>query len=95
MSINEPKRELSPIRKALVDGIRNDPGKSNRLKHAAESWIAVIDGIEKHGADEHNQAAFKAAHARFIAAAENESFPPELFPAEIAKAFGLKPKGDA
>jgi hypothetical protein len=82
-------KPYADIRKALVDGIRNDPGKSDRLKYAAESWIAVIDGIEKHGEDEHNKSAFKAAHARFVATAENEPFPPELTPAEIAKAFGL------
>lgn len=77
------------IREALVTGIRNNPEKSNRMKHAAESWIAVIDGIEKHGTDEHNEAAFKAAHARFLHVAKGEPVPSALSPAEIAKAFGL------
>lgn len=88
-------KPYADIRRALVEGFRNDPEKSTRLKHAAESWIAVIDGIEKHGADEHNTAAFKAAHVRFVAVAApvNEPFPSEFSPAEIAKAFELG-KGD-
>jgi hypothetical protein len=75
-------KPYADIRKALVDGIRNDPGKSDRLKRAAEILIGVIDS----GAPAE---AFQHAYAIFTRAAGNEPFPPELSPAEIAKAFGL------
>ena len=77
------------IRKALVEGIRNSPEKSKRLKNAAERWISVIDEIASRGDSGFAQAAFHEAHANFIRIAGNEPFPPVLSPEEIAKAFGL------
>lgn len=88
MSINETKRELSPIRKALVDGIRNSD-KPAKVKAAAEVLISTIDMIEKHGADPQAMEQFQINYAFFVRAAGHTPVPPELSPAEIAKAFGL------
>lgn len=82
------------IRSALVEGIRNNPEKSAKLKAAAEVWIGVIDDIAKHGATDSAMVVLKEAHARFMRAAGDEPVPAELSPAEIAKAFGLG-KGEA
>lgn len=93
MSINETQRELSPIRKALVDGFRNSD-RPEKVKHWAEVLIATIDGIHKEGENEHNKAAFQANYAALLRAAEGAPFPEMLSPAEIAKAFGLHPRRD-
>jgi hypothetical protein len=88
-------KPYAEIRSALVEGIRNNPDKSDKLKAAAEVWIGVIDHIEKHGANPETDLAFKMAHKRFTAAAEGQPFPEILSPAEIAKAFGLGKGGEA
>lgn len=82
-------KPYAEIRTALVDSIRNDPEKSKPLKNAAEVWITVIDTIEKHGSSPEASEAFRAAHARFLRAANGQPFSDILSPAEIAKAFGL------
>jgi hypothetical protein len=82
-------KPYAEIRKALVEGIRNDPKKPADVKHAAEVLIVVIDNMEKFPGDELTQDSFRRAYAVFTRVAEGQTFPEVLSPAEIAKAFGL------
>ena len=87
-------KPYADIRKALVEGIRNNPDKPAEVKHAAEAWISNIDEIHERGADAENMAAFNERRVDFFRKANGEPPPALASPAEIAKAFGLGDGGE-
>lgn len=60
------------IRKALVTGIRDNPGIPSEIKAAAELIISTIDHIERHGEDEDSRRAFHQNYERLIHVAGNQ-----------------------
>jgi hypothetical protein len=75
-------KPYADIRAALVDGIRNDPGRPAKVKHAAEVLIGCIDANS-------TQEAFLQAYRVFKRAADGTPLPPELSPGEVAQRLGL------